>query len=210
MKCVIKNKEYNVEVIKKRNKNTYIRFKNNTIYVTTNILATKSYVKDLIEKNYIQIEKMIDKSLLKQEKANDFYLYGKRYDKIYVSDLDNLFINKDKIYIKEDKQLEKWLAKQIKEIFTARLNYIHSLFDENIPYPKLKIRSMKTRWGVCNKRNESITLNAHLIRYELECLDYVIIHELSHFIHFDHSNNFWKLVAKYCKDYKKIRNILKD
>ena len=67
---------------------------------------------------------------------------------------------------------------------------------------------MKTRWGVCNKNN-SITLNSDLIKYGYEQIDYVIIHELSHFIHFNHSKDFWNLVNKYCKNYKEIRKSLK-
>ena len=69
---------------------------------------------------------------------------------------------------------------------------------------------MKTRWGVCNKRDNSVTINSRLIEYSIDKLDYVIIHELSHFVHFDHSNNFWELVGSYCKDYKKIRKELRD
>ena len=68
---------------------------------------------------------------------------------------------------------------------------------------------MKTRWGVCNKRDDSVTLNAELFREPIECLDYVITHELSHFVHFDHSKEFWKLVEKYNPDYKKVRKYLK-
>ena len=61
-----------------------------------------------------------------------------------------------------------------------------------------------------NKANHSITLNSHLIEYDIEKLDYVIIHELSHIIHFDHSKSFWQLVSKYCPNYKKIRKELKE
>ena len=74
----------------------------------------------------------------------------------------------------------------------------------------LKIRKMKTRWGVCNKKTKTITLNSELMKYSIDKLDYVIVHELSHFIYFDHSKNFWKQVEKYCPCYKKIRKELKD
>ena len=76
--------------------------------------------------------------------------------------------------------------------------------------PKLKIRNMKSRWGVYNKKNHSVTLNTHLIEYDIEKLDYVIYHELSHIIHFDHSKEFWNLVSKYCPNYKIIRKDMKE
>ena len=69
---------------------------------------------------------------------------------------------------------------------------------------------MKTRWGVCNIRDNSVTLNSKLIEYDIEELDYVIIHELSHFIHFNHSKAFWNQVEKYTPNYKQIRKKLKD
>ena len=69
---------------------------------------------------------------------------------------------------------------------------------------------MKTRWGVCNKRDNSVTLNSKLMEFDLEKLDYVIIHELAHFIHFNHSKDFWNLVCKYEPNYKKIRKEMKD
>ena len=105
--------------------------------------------------------------------------------------------------------LNKWLQKQIKVIFKQHLDQIYSIFEENIPYPKLRIRKMKTRCGVCNKKTMTVTLNSELIRFDFTKLDYVIVHELSHFIHFNHSASFWNLVSKYCPDYKKIRNDMK-
>ncbi len=95
-------------------------------------------------------------------------------------------------------------------VFSERLEYNYDLFDEKIPFPKLKIRKMKTRWGVCNKRDNSVTLNAKLIKYSLREIDYVIIHELSHFVHFDHSREFWETVSKYMPLYKKAVKVLKE
>ena len=95
-------------------------------------------------------------------------------------------------------------------MFKERLDYSYHVFLESIPYPKLKIRTMKTRWGVCNKRDNSVTLNSKLIEYNIEALDYVIIHELSHFVHFNHSKEFWMLVSKYNPNYKQIKKYLKE
>ena len=80
----------------------------------------------------------------------------------------------------------------------------------DFPYPILKIRTMKTRWGVCNRKIKSVTLNFNLIKYDYDCLDYVIVHELSHFVHFDHSKEFWNTVSKYYPNYKIIQKKLKN
>lgn len=207
MTYVVNNIEYEVVIEKKNNKNTYIRIKENKIYITTNYFASKSYIQSLLDKNYDVIKKMIDKNNQRLERSNKFYFLNKEYDIIFVNYCD-IEISSNKIFVKSEDYLNKWLKKNTEKIFKERLDYIYNLFEENIPYPKLKIRKMKTRWGVCNKNN-SITLNSELIKYGYEQIDYVIIHELSHFIHFDHSKNFWNLVSKYCKNYKEIRKSLK-
>ena len=75
---------------------------------------------------------------------------------------------------------------------------------------QLKIRNMKSRWGVYNRMNHSITLNSHLIEYKIQDLDYVIYHELSHTVYFDHSKQFWNLVEFYCPYYRKAKKDLKE
>lgn len=209
MKYTIQNKEYNVEIVHKNNKNTYIRIKDEeTIYVTTSYFTTKKDIKRLLNNNVDSIIKMLEKTKKKQQKNEMFYYLGNPYYVIYMP--SNFEINDNKIYVKDEKTLNKWLKNQILKIYTERLNYWYNIFEESIPYPKLKIRTMKTRWGVCNRRDNSVTLNSELIKYDLTKLDYVIVHELSHFIHFNHSKSFWCLVEKYSPNYKKIRKDLKE
>lgn len=211
MKYIVEGNEYEVVIEKKKNKNTYIRIKDDLkIYVTTPYFTTREHIKRILDDNYSCLLKMIEKKTLSNQKKSMFFYLGKSYDIIEVSIMDDIEIANDKIYTKDKKMLEKWYKKQIENIFQQRFVYICSIFNENITIPKLKIRTMKTRWGVYNKVNHSVTLNSHLIEYSLDKLDYVIVHELSHIIHFDHSASFWQLVSKYCPNYKKIRKELKE
>ena len=82
-------------------------------------------------------------------------------------------------------------------------------FSKQIPYPNLRIRKMSSRWGVCNTKLKTITLNSELMKRDVKYLDYVIIHELSHLIHANHSNSFWELVEENCPNYKQIRKEMK-
>jgi len=199
---------YEVEIIKKNNKNIYIRVKEGKIIVTCNYLTTKKQIEKLIKENYDSITKMIDKDDKRKEKSDNFYLFGNIYDIVY--GFKNIDIKDNKIYTLNKKELDKYLDKKIKKIFSERLNYWYNIFEEKIPTPNLKIRKMTSRWGVCNLKNKNVTLNYYLYKYNLDCLDYVIIHELSHFIHPNHSKNFWNLVSKYCNNYKELRKKLKD
>lgn len=210
MQYKIDDKEYEVIIIKKNNKNTYLRVKEDLkIYITTSRFATKHMIKKLLDDNTEQIKKMIKIQTKKSKRKDYFYYLGNRYE-IFIDEVDEIKFLDDAIFIKDEKQLEKWLKEEIKYIFQKRIDENYQRYQEKIPYPKLKIRTMKTRWGVCNIRDNSVTLNAKLIEYDIEKLDYVIIHELSHFIHFNHSKAFWQQVEKYTPNYKQIRKEMRN
>ncbi|MEG0825881.1 MAG: SprT family zinc-dependent metalloprotease [Bacilli bacterium] len=209
MNYSIKNNNYEVEIIKKNNKNTYIRVNNDLkIIVTTNYLMPNYKIKTLLDCNTKSLEKMISRQIDKTDFSKNFYYLGKKYDIIIIPTLKKVIKSDTKILVNSLNSLNDWLKKQMGMVFIERLNYIYNLFEETIPFPKLKIRDMKTRWGVCNKNN-SITLNSQLIKYNITEIDYVITHELSHFLYFNHSKYFWNIVEKYCPNYKKNRVNLK-
>ncbi|MBQ9023698.1 MAG: DUF45 domain-containing protein [Bacilli bacterium] len=203
-------KTYEIIVEKKNNKNTYIRVKDDLkIYVSTSFLTPKIVIKNLIENNRESIIKMINLQEKKQSKKDGYYFLGQRID-IVKSNIKRPYLEDDILYINSKDDITKWYNKQAKKVFKERLDTIYNTFTEDIPYPKLIIRSMKTRWGVCNKNLEKVTLNYNLIYMDRKYLDYVIVHELSHFIHFDHSKEFWKLVSQNEPNYKQIRKEMRE
>lgn len=211
MKYEINNEVYDVVIEKKNNKNLYIRVKEDlTILVTTNYLTTKKQILDVLDQNQSYIMKMIEKRKKEIEK-NKYILYlGNKYDLVFGNLFDEVEITGKKIYAHDQKQFDKWYKKQMQNIFDEHYQMLYNRFEESIPFYRMRIREMKTRWGVCNVKSKTITLNSRLIEYPLEALDYVIVHELSHLIHFNHSSSFWNLVAKYKPDYKRIRKELKE
>ena len=209
MKISYKDKEYDIEVIKKRNKNIYIRVKDEKVIVTCGLFVRDKVIDKLIKDNYNSIIKMIEKQERKREKESHFFLFGKEYSIIFDNDISIEIID-NIIYVKDEKALNNWLSKYIKITFSSHLQYWYNRYIEDIPTPNLKIRKMKTRWGVCNIENHNVTLNSELYKYDIECLDYVIVHELSHFIHANHSKEFWNQVAKYYPNYKEARKKLND
>lgn len=207
MNYVIKEKVYEVVINKKKIRNLYMRYKNGVIYVNAPIFVSKNEINKLLDSNNEYLIKMINKENIK----NDRNLFlGKEVDIIGISNLKIPEYSENKLYVKNRDNIYDSYKILAKQIFRERLDIIYNLFEENIPYPALKIRRMTSRWGVCNRKNISITLNLELIKYNIESIDYVIIHELSHFINFNHSPSFWNVVNKYCPSYKIIRKNLRE
>ena len=211
MQFTYNDKDYDIVIEKKTtNKNTYIRVKKDLkIYVTTTLFTSKWSIDKLIRTNYDKICQMIDFQEKKIKNNTGFFYLGQKYVVVY-SDNDGIEFRGDKVFLNHNFDIDKWYKKQAKSLFLERLNYNYEKFNRNIPYPKLRIRKMTTRWGVCNIRTHIITLNLELIKRDICYLDYVINHEMSHLIYGDHSRAFWRLVESNMPDYKKYRDEMKE
>lgn len=211
MKYVLDNIEYDVVIVRKNNKNLYIRVKQDLkIHVSCNYFTTNNMIKKVLDNNHDSLRKMISTIEKSKEKSNKLFYLGKGYDIIYDENVKDTKIVGNTIITKSEKTLDKWYKNEIINVFDERYVYVFNRFKENIKSPILKIRDMKTRWGVYNRLRHTITLNSKLIEFDIEKIDYVIIHELSHIIHFNHSKSFWALVGKYCKNYKDIRKEMRE
>ena len=211
MQIKIDDEEYEVVITKKIDtKNTYLRVKEDMkIYVSTNVFTSNREVEKIIIKNQNSIINMINK-MKKRCINNEGFLYlGKKYDIIYTSN-PGITLGEEKVFVNREADLDKWYKKQASIVFKEHLDECYNKFTKKIPYPTLTIRKMTTRWGVCNTKDKRVTLNLELMRKPIYCLDYVIMHELSHLIHANHSKDFWSLVEENCKEYKKIKKILKE
>ena len=97
--------------------------------------------------------------------------------------------------------------KYARKIFEARVAYFQQFTGGN--YTSITIRDQKTRWGSCSGRG-TLSFNWRLILAPPEILDYVVVHELCHLTHMNHSKEFWGLVSKVLPDYKVRRKWLKE
>lgn len=211
MQLKIDDKTYEIEIIKKATtKNTYIRISDDLkIVVTTNIFTSNKSIVKLIEEKARSIKKMINQKEKKVSYESKFFYLGKEYDIVYTNN-NSIIFGDEKVFIGKSVDVEKLLKKQATTIFKERLDYWYNKFSRRIPYPSLTIRKMKSRWGVCNVRDKRVTLNLELIKRDISNLDYVIVHELSHLIHANHSKDFWNVVEENYKDYKNIRKQMKE
>ena len=150
-----------------------------------------------------------DKQTMKKyERDLSFYYLGNPYTKVFDDSIKKVYIEDDMIYAKNQKQLDKWYRDECLRVFNERIDECLKLFDD-IPMFSLKIRCMKTRWGVNNVTRRIITLNSELLRKATTLIDYVIIHELCHFYEANHSSRFWKQVELRYPKYKEARKRMK-
>lgn len=92
------------------------------------------------------------------------------------------------------------LREKAKQIIPKRVEYFSNLTGL---YPtSLKITSAKTRFGSCSGKN-SVCISLYLMQYPPEAVDYVVLHELAHIKHHNHSPQFYALIEQYMPDYKK-------
>ncbi len=202
--------EVPLEIIRKKNKNIYFRFNEEEILVVTcNRFVSEKELRNLIVQNEKSLLRMYEKYMKELEKAKQFYYLGKPYTLVYDEKVKEVEIKEDFIYAKDSKKLKQWQKKECLKIFEERVNVLLQRFS-NLPLFTLKIRKMKTRWGVNNVTKRIITLNSELLRKDVDLIDYVIIHELCHFYEANHSNKFWYQVSLRYPDYKMARKRLRD
>lgn len=210
MKITIEGQIFNVFITRKNNKNMYLRVKKDGIYITCNYFVTKSMIKSFIEKNEDDIIRMNDTVQRKAKKNEEFYYLGNNYDVVVLNTVSKIEFVGNQVFVKNKTYLNTFLKNECERIFNERVKICYNLFEEDIPYPKVMIGKMKRKWGYCNKRQELIKLNSELIKYSIDEIDYVIIHELCHFLEFNHSKNFWNYVKKYKPNYKENTKVLKE
>ena len=102
-------------------------------------------------------------------------------------------------------EFKKYKA-EVRVLVEERIKYFNQFY--GFKYNKINIKNQKTRWGSCSRKG-NLNFNYKIIFLDPELRDYIIVHELCHLKEFNHSKNFWSLVAQVLPDYKKLRDGLK-
>lgn len=209
MQATINKENFDVIVEYKNNKNLYIRVKEDLkIYVTCNRHFQEKDILTIINNNQKSILRMYNHQVKEKSLKEETYYLGKPYTLVIDESIKSPIIEDDLLFVSGKNMLNKFFQDACLQIFQERLVVNQKLFT-NIPKYSLKIRKMTTRWGVCNRGNNTITLNSELIKKDIALIDYVVIHELCHFIEANHSQAFWSQVAKRYPNYKEARKKLR-
>lgn len=181
------------------------------------VILPKRYGQKKVEDFILQKKKWILKHL-KQKQYDRFFFLGKEIKVLIHYDL---FVKKPQINYSnkklaasipsgysftQDEIYNLWLRHKAKIYIPKRVKELSKQLGFN--YRKTTIRSQKARWGSCSASGR-LSFNYRLIKFRHEVVDYVIIHELCHLKELNHTKKFWKLVERFCPDYKNLKRELK-
>lgn len=102
---------------------------------------------------------------------------------------------------------ERALKKDAQILLSSRLNELAA--KHGLPYRSFKVKRLSSRWGSCSSQGD-ITLNYFLIQLPWHLIDYVILHELAHTVHHDHSRRFWQSLETISPDFKSLRKEIRS
>ncbi len=195
------NQEYVVNITYKRIRNIHYRYKDGAFFISCHRLTPMHLIKSGLDK---YADKLIKRNAKEQGEGDDYiYLFGQ---KTPLSFPGSVVFNNELITFDNREQLHKKLKKVFLKYLTERNNYFASLM--NAPIYQVKLREMRSRYGSNNRSKKTITYAMMLIYYSPEIIDSVVMHELTHCFVYDHSDNFYRLLYKYCPDYDILRKKL--
>lgn len=204
---VLDNKEYIYDLTFKNMKSIRIRIVGNLIKVSAPRFARIEEIEKLIYENSDKITNAISNYMSYYDIRDGGYLiiFNVKYN-IIVRDIKEYRcgIHNNNLYVYHsdiNKATAIFMYDTLYDYLNKRVKYyVDNYF--NFKYPKIIIKYYKSRWGSCYYKLGKISFNSYLIHLEKDLIDYVIVHELCHFIEPNHSKEFYRQVERILPDYK--------
>lgn len=217
-----------IEIIIRRKpiKNMYLRIEQETLQVVISaslrVPATDIERFVLSKANWLQqkLAFLAKRRLVfaAQETAGEsLWLWGKKYAVRFIPGREKIVIAENEVIFfgsKEESSTEK-LTKCIDKLYRQQLAQQVEKFAAfwqkrlQLTADGWRIRKMKTRWGTCNTFSRMITINYNLVRLPVECLEYIIVHELAHLYEPSHNSRFKNFLTQNLPDWKQRESLLK-
>ncbi len=220
-----------IEYVLKRNakKNINITIKDDgTVMVSAPKRVSIAEINRVVESKKEWIEKAKSKQSQKKIIHTDldirdgekiYFLGELKTIRVIPSKVTGIFLENDDVcfevkekYLNNQDYLNTHFYSALKEKLTLILKEYMSMYLKvmNLDINTMKLRNMRSRFGTCMPSKKEILFNTYLIHYPLEAIEYVVLHEVSHLIHANHSAKFYNVIAKYMPDWKIRKNKLKE
>ena len=194
------------------------------IIVTSPRFAPQWQITKFVESNLPWIEKTLAKlrSRRSVSSTDSIQIFGNTYQKAieYSSEKPvGIYIERNRLVLNPLSPItsQTWTPAHLKQLNrflkNTATNYIvprtHQLAEKmTISFKNITLKEQSTRWGSCSSQG-NLNFNWRLVHFEPTVIDYVIIHELAHRTHMDHSSRFWALVRKFDPEYARHKGVLK-
>lgn len=203
--------EYQINI--KNIKRCYIRIISGKLIINAGIQFDNEMIENFIFKNKNLILKHINRYIPKANYINNGYVYLFDYKyQIIQKQTINLLADNKQIVIDNGNiqtQVEKYLKNKLFDYIVKQIsNYLISIFD--LYMPNVEIKKYKSRWGACFPKKNKVVFNFYLVHLDKSIIDYVIIHELCHFLQPNHSKAFYYEIEKRLPNYKILEKKLKE
>ena len=226
----LNGRKISYEFKRKQVKNINLRIRCDcSVYVSANNHITEIAIEEFLRKKADFIFSAIDKytEISKYSDGKHSYLTGESF-RLLGKDLrlvvtqgkqniisDGIHLSLSLMDINDieskEKLVSKWYDAQCREVFNEIIGEIYSVFHKyGVTMPKLILRDMSSRWGSCQPKKSVITLNKRLIEAPRNAVEYVVMHEFTHFLHPNHSAKFYEMLSALMPDWKIRKKILEN
>lgn len=153
-----------------------------------------------------------------QETAGEsLWLWGKKYAVRFIPGREKTVITENEVIFSgsietsSTEKLTKYIDKLYREQLAQQIEKFAAFWQKRLQLTASgwRIRKMKTRWGTCNTFSSMITINYNLVRLPVECLEYIIVHELAHLYEPSHNSRFKNFLTQNLPDWKQRESLLK-
>lgn len=216
------NKPVSYKIIRSRRRSIALQVNSDTtLIVRAPVFASSRYIEKIVTEKQRWITQKQNEMLRKSKQSSkkefidgeDFLFLGKKYKLKFIPDQkENIIFNED-LLIAEDKKnytkkiIENWYKKQATEKINQRVIFYAD--NHGFKHNAIKLSNACTSWGSCSPDN-TLRFSWRLIMAPLNVVDYVVVHELSHLRHRNHSADFWATVGLILPNYKTERKWLKQ
>lgn len=203
-----------IHIFKSNLKNSYISISKTAEITLKTPNVSKAFLLDLLDEKETWIRKKlaeVKKHPVIKVNINDEVLLFANIYSMDSLEATSLRVRLEKVKIASvEKTIHHYNAfykKTSIDYISPRVEYFSKIMD--LPYNEIKFRKMKSRWGSCSSK-KILTFNTELVKIKKELIDYVIVHELAHLKHMNHSPSFHALVDVYLPNSKNYRKELKN
>lgn len=223
------NGAVDVKIVRKNIKNVHLKvFRSLEVVLSVPVQVPQEWIADFLNKRTVWIDNQITKYKLSGgtntldsiKNGTSVQILGKDMRIVFEPSLDNHIAADEKritVFMQDTSDAElaqkmflKWWKQEAERVLTQELDVLYEkVFKKyQVPKPSIHIRKMKTLWGSCTPSKSKITFNSHLYKANIRCIQYVVLHELTHLLYPNHGKQFYDFLTIHMPDWQERKKQL--